>query len=81
MKTPIDYTIQMVPFADHYIIPEDGTYLIQTLTNQMKNVRVMSAPCSIKHNKDGQAEGTSVNISNQRVTHISVTPLHYCYEK
>lgn len=76
MKTPTDYTITMVPFVDHHIVPEDGTYLIQTLTNHMKNVRVISAHCTIKHDKEGKPEGTSINISNQRVTHISVTPLH-----
>jgi len=76
MKTLTDYTIQMVAFADHHIIPEDGTYLIQTKTNHMKNVRVMSAHCTIKHNKEGRAEGTSINVSNQSVTHISKTPIH-----
>ena len=59
----------MVEFTKGYKIPKDGKYLVRTVTTFLKNEHYVHAYCTLSD------YGTSVNVSNQNVTHISKLPL------
>lgn len=60
--------------ADH-IIPEDGKYLVRTISTNLKTIQYLQARCHRQWNEKYQRFETSIDVSNQRVTHISKDPL------
>lgn len=62
--------IEMVEFTKGYKIPKDGKYLVKTVsTSHLKTEGFLQARCTLND------KGTSVDVSNQIVTHISKEPI------
>jgi hypothetical protein len=67
--------IKMVTFTDEYLIPEDGKYLVRTESNVLKNIDHFQARCKRVWNEKKKRYITSIDVSNQIVTHISEQPV------
>lgn len=67
--------IEMVEFTPDYIIPSEGKYLVKTITNHLKSTQYLQARCTIVFNEKKKTNITSVDVTNQTVTHISKEPL------
>ena len=65
--------IELVLFTD-YLIPEDGKYLVRTTTS-FGSVNYIGARCTRVWNEKRQRFETSVDVSNQIVSHISTEKL------
>lgn len=65
--------IKMVPYAEGYLIPVDGKYLVRTESDVLKNVNVFQARCKLSTKKNKPV--TSIDVNGQKVTHISEQPL------
>lgn len=62
--------IEMVEFTKGYKIPENGKYLVKTVsTSHLKTQQFLQAKCTLND------KGTSVEVNNQIVTHISKTQI------
>lgn len=68
-------SIEMITFTPEHELPEDGKYLVRTVSTQLCTVSHVQAVCKrVWHNK-AQKFVTSVDVSNQQVTHISKNKL------
>lgn len=67
-------TIEMTEFTKGYLIPKDGKYLVKTIsTSHLKTPHYVEAKCTLITNDKGTH--TSVDVTNQTVTHISKQPI------
>lgn len=63
--------IEMKPFKYEELIPEEGKYLIRTVSEPLKTVQYLQARCTIVWDKDNKRYENRADVSNQTVTHIS----------
>lgn len=64
-------TIELVPYDKDHLIPKNGKYLIKTISNShLKTQHFLEVRCEIVNGK------TSIDVTNQTVTHISTQPIH-----
>lgn len=69
-------TIEMIPFNPEAVIPQDGKYLVRSVsTGPLQTVQHLQARCSVVWNEKKKIHMTSVDVNNQTVTHISKLPL------
>lgn len=67
--------IEMIEFTPEHDLPENGKYLVRTVSTHLCTVSHVQAVCKkVWHNKE-QKFVTSVDVSNQQVTHISKNKL------
>jgi hypothetical protein len=71
----MEINIILIPFTEDYLIPEDGKYLVRTESRFLKSVNTFQARCKRSWNEKKKRFVTSIDVSNQDVTHISEQPL------
>lgn len=69
----MESNIKMVPFIEDYLIPENGKYLVRTITKLGKENH-FQARCRRLIKGNGSVT-TSIDVNNQIVTHISEQPV------
>jgi hypothetical protein len=71
---PIEEALPIVENGE-IVLFEAGKYLVRTESTHAKRVQFLEARCTnVWNNKTGRYE-LSIDVSNQRVTHISILPL------
>lgn len=68
--------ITLVPLTKDYLIPADGRYLVRTESVFKKKVQYVDARCKRTWNEKKGVFVTSIDVTNQTVTHISAEPLN-----
>jgi hypothetical protein len=65
-------TIELVPFTKDYIPEKDGKYLVRTVSSsQLKTIQHLSATVKKVWHEKEKRYVCSVDVANQKVTHIS----------
>ena len=62
--------IELIEYHPTYLIPENGKYLVKTITN-LGFIRFLEANCKLIYKEKQKRWETSIDVSNQKVILIS----------
>ena len=69
--------IELVPYTEDYLILCNGKYLVRTVsTSKLETIQYLEARCKVTYSEKQKRNITSIDVNNQRVTHISLLPIN-----